>query len=184
MSENKIKEMRLAKHLSQEQLAEKAKLSVRTIQRLEKGGEGSIETLNLVAGALGVDVKDLFDDDHPTQHHDKIASAEDQLEYQLHQRRAEYKVFSGIFTAVYIVFLMAWGLLFQFVHNYRITDIMGVLWIGAVLIWGPLKQFIAINRVDKRLDAKYPLTASRIDKDKRDKKAAEDKEIANKKATK
>ena len=48
--------------LSQEQLAEKAKVSVRTIQRLESGQDVSIETLNLVAGALSVEVKDLFTD--------------------------------------------------------------------------------------------------------------------------
>lgn len=34
---NKIKQLRMGKHLSQEQLAEKAKVSVRTIQRLEAG---------------------------------------------------------------------------------------------------------------------------------------------------
>lgn len=54
MVNNKIKQIRLAKHLSQEQLAEKSKVSVRTIQRLEAGEDASISTLNLVAGALGV----------------------------------------------------------------------------------------------------------------------------------
>ena len=35
MVNNKIKQLRLSKNLSQEQLAEKAKVSVRTIQRME-----------------------------------------------------------------------------------------------------------------------------------------------------
>ena len=56
MVNNRIKQLRLSKNLSQEQLAEKSKVSVRTIQRLEAGNEASIETLNLVAGALGVPV--------------------------------------------------------------------------------------------------------------------------------
>lgn len=60
MIENKIKELRAASHQSQEQLAEKAQVSVRTIQRLEAGDDASISTLNLVAGALGVGVGDLF----------------------------------------------------------------------------------------------------------------------------
>lgn len=34
MVNNKIKQLRLSKNLSQEQLAEKAKVSVRTIQRI------------------------------------------------------------------------------------------------------------------------------------------------------
>lgn len=37
MIRNNIKALRLAKHLSQEQLAGKAKVSVRTIKRLEAG---------------------------------------------------------------------------------------------------------------------------------------------------
>lgn len=49
MIKNKIKEMRQEKNLSQEQLAEKAQVSVRTIQRLEAGEDASISTLNLVA---------------------------------------------------------------------------------------------------------------------------------------
>ncbi|WP_142490617.1 helix-turn-helix transcriptional regulator, partial [Limosilactobacillus reuteri] len=53
MTFREIKQLRLAKHLSQEQLAEKSKVSVRTIQRLEAGEDASISTLNLVAGSLG-----------------------------------------------------------------------------------------------------------------------------------
>ena len=60
MTFREIKQLRLAKHLSQEQLAEKSKVSVRTIQRLEAGEDASISTLNLVAGSLGVKVGDLF----------------------------------------------------------------------------------------------------------------------------
>ena len=37
MVKNKIKQLRMAKRMSQEQLAEKAQVSVRTIQRLEAG---------------------------------------------------------------------------------------------------------------------------------------------------
>ena len=62
MVETQVRKLRLEKGLSQEQLAEKVKVSVRTIQRLESGQDVSIETLNLVAGALSVEVKDLFTD--------------------------------------------------------------------------------------------------------------------------
>lgn len=75
MVNNRIKQLRLSKNLSQEQLAEKSKVSVRTIQRLEAGNEASIETLNLVAGALGVPVKELFDDS--TAQENKIQNAEE-----------------------------------------------------------------------------------------------------------
>ena len=48
MRENQIKKLRQSQNLSQEMLAEKAQVSVRTIQRLEAGEEASVETLNLV----------------------------------------------------------------------------------------------------------------------------------------
>ena len=46
MQNNKVKKLRLAQHLSQEQLAEKANVSVRTIQRLEAEKDVSASTLN------------------------------------------------------------------------------------------------------------------------------------------
>ncbi|MFR0496807.1 helix-turn-helix domain-containing protein, partial [Limosilactobacillus reuteri subsp. suis] len=84
-----IKQLRLAKHLSQEQLAEKSKVSVRTIQRLKAGEDASISTLNLVAGSLGVKVGDLFPTTDSDRQKVKIQSADEQLQYQLHQRHEE-----------------------------------------------------------------------------------------------
>lgn len=84
MVENEIKKLRIAKHLSQEQLAEKAKVSVRTIQRLEAGDDASISTLNLVAGALGVEVGELFPPTQSNQQKEKIQSADEQLQSQLY----------------------------------------------------------------------------------------------------
>lgn len=54
---------------------------MRTIQRMEAGTDTSAETLNLVAGALGVSVKELFSDS--TDQEDKIKNAEVKLQYQL-----------------------------------------------------------------------------------------------------
>ncbi|KRL26130.1 DNA-binding protein [Limosilactobacillus frumenti DSM 13145] len=101
MVNNKIKQIRLAKHLSQEQLAEKSKVSVRTIQRLEAGEDASISTLNLVAGALGVEVGDLFPKTDSDQQQVKIQSADEQLQYQLHQRREEYSTFNKLYTSCF-----------------------------------------------------------------------------------
>lgn len=89
MTFREIKQLRLAKHLSQEQLAEKSKVSVRTIQRLEAGEDTSISTLNLVAGSLGVKVGDLFPTTDSDRQKVKIQSADEQLQYQLHQRHEE-----------------------------------------------------------------------------------------------
>lgn len=89
MTFREIKQLRLAKHLSQEQLAEKSKVSVRTIQRLKAGEDASISTLNLVAGSLGVKVGELFPTTDSDRQKVKIQSADEQLQYQLHQRHEE-----------------------------------------------------------------------------------------------
>ena len=54
-----LKQLRISKHLSQEQLALMAGLNVRTIQRLESGHNASVESLKCLASALEVDISTL-----------------------------------------------------------------------------------------------------------------------------
>ncbi|MCU0792976.1 MAG: helix-turn-helix domain-containing protein [Opitutaceae bacterium] len=51
---SRIRLERQKRSWTQEQLAERARLSVRTVQRIETGAEASAETLRLIADALGV----------------------------------------------------------------------------------------------------------------------------------
>lgn len=164
MVDNQIKKLRLAKGMSQEQLAEKANVSVRTVQRLEAGDDASISTLNLVAGALGVEVGDLFTKTSANQQKEKIQSADSQLQYQLQARYDEYRNFKHLYTAAYIVVMLIWGCLFPLIHNDATSAVMEVLWIGAWMIMGPLKKLLVINKLNPKLDHKYPLTANRLNK--------------------
>jgi transcriptional regulator with XRE-family HTH domain len=50
-----VQKLRLQRGWSQEQLAEMSGVSVRTIQRLERGQSGAVETLKAVASVLEVD---------------------------------------------------------------------------------------------------------------------------------
>ena len=54
-----LKELRITRHLSQEQLAQMSGLNVRTIQRIESGHNASLESLKCLASALDVDIKTL-----------------------------------------------------------------------------------------------------------------------------
>ncbi len=54
-----LKELRISRHLSQEQLAQMSGLNVRTIQRIESGHNASLESLKCLAAALEVDVSTL-----------------------------------------------------------------------------------------------------------------------------
>ena len=54
-----LKQLRISRHLSQDQLAQMAGLNVRTIQRIESGHNASIESLKCLASVLEVDVSTL-----------------------------------------------------------------------------------------------------------------------------
>ena len=54
-----LKQLRISRHLSQEQLAQMSGLNVRTIQRVESGHNASLETLKCLASALEVDIETL-----------------------------------------------------------------------------------------------------------------------------
>ena len=54
-----LKQLRAQKGWSQETLAEKSKISVRTIQRIENGKRANLETLKDIAYALEVEVNTL-----------------------------------------------------------------------------------------------------------------------------
>jgi transcriptional regulator with XRE-family HTH domain len=54
-----LKQLRISRHLSQEQLARMSGLNVRTIQRVESGHNASVETLKCLASALEVDIETL-----------------------------------------------------------------------------------------------------------------------------
>jgi DNA-binding XRE family transcriptional regulator len=54
-----LKQIRLSRNLSQEQLAQMAGLNVRTIQRIESGRKASVESLKCLAATLEVDISTL-----------------------------------------------------------------------------------------------------------------------------
>ena len=57
-----LKQLRLSRLLSQEQLAQMSGLNVRTIQRIESGHKPSTETLKSLAAVLEVDVLTLTEE--------------------------------------------------------------------------------------------------------------------------
>jgi len=59
MPSSRIKLERQKRSWTQEQLAERARLSTRTVQRIECGAEASAETLRLIAEALGIPPESL-----------------------------------------------------------------------------------------------------------------------------
>lgn len=54
-----LKQLRIGRHLSQEQLAQMSGLNVRTVQRIESGHNASLESLKCLASVLEVDIDTL-----------------------------------------------------------------------------------------------------------------------------
>lgn len=63
-----IQKLRLQRGWSQEQLAEVSGLSVRTIQRLERGQPGSLESMNALAAVFEIDLNRLKESDVDASH--------------------------------------------------------------------------------------------------------------------
>jgi len=57
---NMVKKLRIARNWSQEQLSEACGLSLRTIQRLENGGNASLESIRVLAAVFEIDSNELI----------------------------------------------------------------------------------------------------------------------------
>ncbi len=56
----KVIELRKSKHWSQEQLADACGINLRTIQRVENTGKGSVETVRALASVFEIDAEDMI----------------------------------------------------------------------------------------------------------------------------
>lgn len=98
---NKFRSLRLTRAWSQEQLAELSGLSVRTVQRIEKGDQPSLETMSALAAVFEVSVADLSEpnslgDDALDQ---KIAYAKNKVTEEGHFYRS-------VITAIVVCLLL------------------------------------------------------------------------------
>ena len=167
---NKIKELRLSQHLSQEQLAEAAGISVRTLQRLEAGEDVSISTLNAVANALDVPVGDLFQHTTSNEQDTKLQEAKN-LQVQMQQRHEEIAVFKKVYNAVYISVMLLVGAALWTAQSFfaemgltGIDYILDVAWVAGWMLFGPVRKVIIQTKLNKKLDMKYPLTKTELNK--------------------
>ncbi|MGY5956288.1 helix-turn-helix domain-containing protein [Kosakonia sp. BK9b] len=125
MSSNKVKTLRLARAWSQEQLAEMAALSVRTVQRIENGDHPSLETLSALAAVFGVSVTALSGQDE---------AGDDALDQRVQAARekveAEGKFWRSLLTGgIVCVFLF-------FLNRSTAPESIWSLWVAAM--WGGL----------------------------------------------
>ncbi|MBF7682328.1 2TM domain-containing protein [Acinetobacter sp. B5B] len=136
---NKIKEQRLQRAWSQEQLAEMTALSVRTIQRVEYGGKASLETLSALAAVFQISIRDLTDDLH--EHAPALELAMDDKLHALENRVAQELRFYSVFTS-YIVVCTGLILVNCFFTPHSYWSLWPTLCWGATMLLAWLRIFV------------------------------------------
>ncbi|MBS0848845.1 helix-turn-helix domain-containing protein [Citrobacter sp. JGM124] len=133
--ENKVKQLRLEKAWSQEQLAELSALSTRTIQRIENNETPSLETLGALASVFNVSVSELTSEPLPesTELDNRIAEARKRV-------KDEADLLKSIIVA--IITCTAMYCLNYIYTPYRSWPIwVAVIW-GGILIVKVIKLFL------------------------------------------
>jgi transcriptional regulator with XRE-family HTH domain len=104
-----VRKLRIEKGWSQETLAEVSGLSVRTIQRTERGGNASLETLNALAAVLETDLASLSKEPDMSPQHiiteterDAVAYARDIKGFYNH-----LAIYGLAITGMFIVWLLS-----------------------------------------------------------------------------
>ncbi|MCT4701723.1 2TM domain-containing protein [Enterobacteriaceae bacterium H20N1] len=128
MKHSTIKALRLSRAWSQEQLAELSSLSVRTVQRIENGGQASLETLSAIAAAFDLNVADLNAEMAPE------ATQDEALNQKIEQAKKRLDKEYGFYRAV-----MTWAVICAGLAAINLFTAHEQYWfIWPTAIWGAL----------------------------------------------
>jgi transcriptional regulator with XRE-family HTH domain len=108
-----VRKLRLQRGWTQDQLAEFAGISVRSVQRIERGAEASLETLKSLAAVFEVDIETLKNGDTPmttTQLTDPTVAADEKEALEFVKGLREFYMHLFIFAVFAVVFPTVFGL--------------------------------------------------------------------------
>lgn len=127
-----IKKLRLQKGWSQEQLADISDLSARTIQRLERGENASLETLKSLASVFEIDVAELSAHYLLDNKEEPIMQPDTQLTYDEAQAIEKVKEIKGLYIHMIIFVIVIAGI---WILNFATSP--HIIWaIWPTLGWG------------------------------------------------
>ncbi|WP_349584939.1 helix-turn-helix domain-containing protein [Leuconostoc citreum] len=155
MQKTRISLLRKSKGFTQEKLAEKSNLSIRTIQRLESGEDSSLETLRLVANALDVPVTALFETVNDETKEREIELFSEEQTIQITKRRSEKQLLNIKRLIIFISLLLLAFFINKFPNN--IQGVLGILWVGLFFLSAYIMKHMKLNWILK-MNEKYPLT--------------------------
>lgn len=159
MSENKIALLRKERGWTQDFLAEKSNVNIRTIQRLEGGKDVSLETLKSIAQSFNVQIKDSFVTLDDSKKSTVIIEENHKQDLQFSKWNSLQQLYSVAASSLFIIFMIVVGeIISDLDFNHEIVeDVINGCWIiawplGFVVIY-LVKSFIVIPF----LNEKYPL---------------------------
>ncbi|AXX64499.1 XRE family transcriptional regulator [Bombilactobacillus bombi] len=159
MNKTLIPELRRKKSWTQEYLADKCGLSVRTIQRLESGEDVSTETLRLVAEALAVKVGDLFESIQDRTKEDEVEQINKEQVLQLKQRNAKRRLIKTIAIWIFISGMIVIGYAISSFPNNNLLQIIAIpIWLIAWPVGFAILKALDTIWLTNKLDKKYPIT--------------------------
>lgn len=178
MDKTLVVKLRKEKGWTQETLAERAYVTVRTIQRLEAGQEVSEGTLKSVSNALSVTVNELFDYVDTAEREERLMEISKEQAIQLNKRRSEETTIKLILVGVVFLIMSLLGVYVGHLHG-EWQSIMGIIWIFLLFISiGTAYYFVKVIMVTS-LDRRYPLTAGIVQHQSNEKKVEENQPITN-----
>ncbi|MBS9336369.1 helix-turn-helix domain-containing protein [Fructobacillus papyrifericola] len=155
MDKTRVAQLRKEKGWTQEELAEKAYLTVRTIQRMEAGQDVSLTTLSSVAKAFSLPLSDLFDHIEEEQREIEVMEYSQEQEEQVRQRRAEKNAMLFLVMAVDFLLLSLLGYPIGQLPDSK-QSLPGILWTGMLfLVMAASIYFLKVFWA-RHLDKKYP----------------------------
>lgn len=157
MNKSLVANLRKQKGLTQESLAEKAHVTVRTIQRIEAGEDVSNETLKSVSNALSVTISELFEFVESKEKEVELMDISKEQQKQINYRNNEINVYRVL--AIGITFLML-GCLSVFIDRSSgsLHKMYYVMWISLLLISIGLIRYLLNIHLSQKLDIKYPMS--------------------------
>ncbi len=150
-------ELRKKRGWTQEVLAEKANITVRTIQRIENGTDVSLDTLASISNALLVPVSELFES---IEEEAKEVEIMDMSKEQLIQLKYRQTITVSITLLVIAAILLVMSILGveinELASDYNIT-LSWLAWVSLLLLIGLANYYLGV-KLNETLDQKYPLT--------------------------
>ena len=158
MNKYRVAELRKKRGWTQEVLAEKANITVRTIQRIENGTDVSLDTLASISNALLVPVSELFERIEEEAKEVKIMDMSKEQLIQLKYRQTiTVSITLLVIAAILLVMSILGVQINELASGYNIT-LSWLAWVSLLLLLIGLANYYLGVKLNETLDQKYPLT--------------------------